>query len=213
MMCNEWFQKLPDQSSSPNPNKSTTTKDAVIQSICRLKENVKLPECKSINRRLDTIYNAISGEKWGNDSCWYKPCKNASNYHVTSDLKNQECNANICQQIVDVVDVKGNVDVSKFENSIDCKFDRKPQNENDKNEDKDDEDKDNKDDEDNRPLPTPPTPPEPKKEEKKEDASTKGDQTILEKIKNNKPLLISLIVVAVIILIVWIYFIYRMFKK
>jgi hypothetical protein len=190
----------------------------VINSICRLKENVELPECKCVNRQLDDIYKSVSGEKWGNDSCWYKPCKNTANYHVPSSLKNQECNANICQQIIDVVGQKGNtdIDITRIQNSIDCKFDRKPQNENDKN--KDDEDKDDEDEDDNNPPlpPLRPTPPKEEKEEEKEEKEKeeeKEDQTILEKIKNNTALLISLIVVGVIILIVWIYFMYRMFKK
>jgi len=85
-------------------------------------------DCKCISRTSDPIYNDVVDSLVANpinDGCWWKPCKNSDVYLVTPDLANPTCPENICQSIINVVDVENDVDINNIQQNIQCDFEVK----------------------------------------------------------------------------------------
>ena len=103
-----------------------TTQRSAIQDYCL--NNADSGDCKCISRTGDDIYQDVVDSLAANpinDGCWWKPCKNQDSYLVTPDLANPICPENICQSIINVVDVENDVDISNIEQNIQCNFEVK----------------------------------------------------------------------------------------
>lgn len=112
-MCREWMARLP----------SDTYRDSVMREYC-LHNNTK--DCQCINRTQSKEFNSLQGEMnaltLASTRCWYKPCQDNSNLLLHVEQQ-QECNANICQSIIDA-HAEGNVTIKGNKSSISCNFNK-----------------------------------------------------------------------------------------
>lgn len=112
-ICNKWYNHL-----------NNADRDAFIANVCKKYED--LEECGCQNRLSSDIYQDISGSKWGSDGCWWKPCKNEAFNLVPSKFLNPDCDAQICQDIINVDRTGTDVSIKDLNTYIDCNFKPKP---------------------------------------------------------------------------------------
>lgn len=112
-MCREWMERLP----------SDSYRDSVMREYCLFNNT---DDCRCINRTKHDEFNNVQGEMnaitLASTRCWYKPCQDNNNLLLNVEQK-QECNANICQSIIDA-HAQGNVNIEGNKSSINCNFDK-----------------------------------------------------------------------------------------
>lgn len=106
-------------------NQSPQDKDSIKIEHC---QEFDTEDCKCINRAFDQTYielkkNVVNDT---NDGCWYMPCANPDNYLVTENNLNPVCQQNICQNLIAVSQVNGNVSISDIKELTTCSFDNNP---------------------------------------------------------------------------------------
>ena len=105
--CKQWRESL-----------TPSQRDSLGVFICR--KHPRLEECRCVNRSLDPIYEAAGGVEWGNDGCWWKPCRDDKQYHIPSTIIQGMSCPNSCRQILNVAG--NNVLIDDFKQSIRCDF-------------------------------------------------------------------------------------------
>jgi hypothetical protein len=109
--CREWASKMKATSAGVQIVNNT------FDEFCRANNT---DDCKCINRTKDSLYNKIKADPaFGklNDVCWWKPCQQATDYLVTSELK-ADCTAVICQNITNITG--STINDIKQEGKINC---------------------------------------------------------------------------------------------
>ena len=102
----QWFSKQPE-----------TIQNSIISSLCNKFPTAR--ECLCAMRHLDADYKKFGALNNMPDACWFMPCKNTSEYNVTSDLQKPNC-PNVCEILTQFID-NNNIQLAANSNIIDCK--------------------------------------------------------------------------------------------
>lgn len=121
---------LREKQQPANTQRSKTILDeAMIRTCSSLCTSAKLDgfcpmECQCLMRDQTPFMKSNSGnvDLMGNAGCWFAPCQiaNESKYYVPNNLQNPSCPQTVCQNIVDIYKVQGNVAIKNISFDNQC---------------------------------------------------------------------------------------------
>jgi hypothetical protein len=131
--CRAWLEDVYKGKTGSDADDHPYHYDHIIKSVCN--EDPTLPECLCMRREDDVDYKNIKNRTNppipnGSAGCWYAPCKEGVeggmliDSNIRNTTENNLCPANLCMNIVDLVDIN-NSEFHFAEQNVMCEFEGK----------------------------------------------------------------------------------------